>query len=144
MKKYTVNTRLADFTGTLGETLITPTRIYTRAIVNALAAGASIKGIVHITGGGFYENIPRILPDNTAVRIDRKSFDIPVIFQVIQREGEVADQEMFTTFNMGIGLMIFSAPEKADSLMSVLRAEGESPRVIGEVVSRQNEPVIIL
>ena len=121
-----------------------PTRIYTRSVMHCLSAGITIKGIVHITGGGFYENIPRILPDTTAARIDRSSFETPAIFNIIQKEGTVSDSEMFTTFNMGIGMMLFVDKNTADRTVEKLKQAGESPRVIGAVTSRDGAPVAIV
>lgn len=143
IKKFTVSSRLNDLDGTLGTVLLTPTRIYTRSIMDCLAGAIPLKGLVHITGGGFYENIPRILPDKTAVRINRSSFEIPPIFSIIQREGTVSDREMFTTFNMGIGMMIVVHPDHADKAMIRLKQSGETPRIIGTVIDRDTDRVCI-
>jgi phosphoribosylformylglycinamidine cyclo-ligase len=144
IKKYTVATKLNDLDGTLGEALLTPTRIYTRSVMQCLAAGIAIKGLVHITGGGFYENIPRILPGSSAVRVERSSFTTPAIFGIIQKEGSVADTEMFTTFNMGIGMMLFVEKGLADRAVEQLKKSGESPRIIGAVTGRDGAPVVIV
>jgi phosphoribosylformylglycinamidine cyclo-ligase len=143
LKKYTVATKISDLGSDLGTALLTPTRIYTRSIVDCLSAGINIKGMVHVTGGGFYENIPRILPENTAVQIDRASFDVPRIFTIIQTEGEVSDREMFTTFNMGIGMMLFVDRSIADGIVSRLKQSGESPRIIGTIIDQTADRVII-
>lgn len=144
IRKYTASTRLDDLDRSLCEALLEPTRIYTRSVMHCLSAGITIKGIVHITGGGFYENIPRILPDTTAARIDRSSFETPAIFNIIQKEGTVSDREMFTTFNMGIGMMLFVDKNTADRTVEKLKQAGESPRVIGAVASRDGAPVAIV
>lgn len=144
IKHYTVATKLNDLDATLGDALIEPTRIYTRSIMQCLAAGVVLKGLVHITGGGFYENIPRILPDTAAARIERSSFESPAIFRIIQSEGSVADAEMFTTFNMGIGMMLFVAGDAADRAVEMLKKSGEQPRIIGTVVDRTAAPVVIV
>lgn len=144
IKKYSAATKLADLGATLGEALLEPTRIYTRSVMSCLAAGVAVKGIVHITGGGFYENIPRILPDGAGVRIERASFEPPAIFRIIQKEGSVADAEMFTTFNMGIGMMLFVGKDTADRAVEELKKSGEFPRVIGAVVERAGAPVVIV
>lgn len=144
IKKYTVETKLADLGATLGEALLAPTRIYARSIMSCLSAGIALKGLVHVTGGGFYENIPRILPDAVAARIERSSFESPAIFRIIQSEGSITDREMFTTFNMGIGMMLFVEKNGADRAIEELKSSGESPRLIGTVVERTDAPVIIL
>jgi phosphoribosylformylglycinamidine cyclo-ligase len=143
IKKYTVATKLNDLNETLGDALLRPTRIYTRSIMQCLAAGIDIKGIVHITGGGFYENIPRILPDNAAVRIERSSIQPQAIFKIIQKEGDVEEREMFTTFNMGIGMMMVLAADIADQAVEQLKKSGETPRIIGSIIDSTGERVII-
>jgi phosphoribosylformylglycinamidine cyclo-ligase len=143
MKKYTVETQVPDLASSLGTALIAPTRIYCKSVLAGIHAGVEIKGMVHITGGGFYENIPRILPDGTAARIERKSFEVPPIFRLIQREGEVDDAEMFTTFNMGIGLMLVTGRESADAALQALKNSGENPSVIGEITEFRDRRVIV-
>ena len=144
MKKYTVHTKIDELGATLGETLLTPTRIYCKSILACFDSGIGIKGIVHITGGGFYENIPRILPPTTSVKIDKATLPIPPIFSVIQKEGSIAEREMFTTFNMGTGLMLFADRNAEVSLRASLEKAGEQPVVIGEVVENTGERVILL
>lgn len=143
IKKYGVDKKLGDLDRPLGEALLVPTVIYTRSILACLAAGIDIKGLVHITGGGFYENIPRILPDGAAVEIQRTSFTTPPIFSIIQKEGSIDEREMFTTFNMGIGMMLFVGAQEADRAVSRLSQEGEKPRIIGRVVPYKKEHVVI-
>ena len=143
IKKYDVNTKILELPETLGETLLTPTRIYTEPVIKCLESGIDIKGIVHITGGGFYENIPRILPENCAVKIAKKSFETPVIFDVIQKEGKISEREMFTTFNMGIGMMLIVDKSMSDKTLSCLQTAGEKVSVIGEVVKFSDEKVTI-
>ena len=143
IKKYSVRTSITELGGTLGDTLLTPTRIYTRSVVTALSAGIQIKGMIHVTGGGFYENIPRILPASTAVQIERASFTVPPIFTVIQKEGAIEDREMFTTFNMGIGMIIIIDKKQADTALEQLKISGESPLVIGNVIKYADERVVI-
>jgi phosphoribosylformylglycinamidine cyclo-ligase len=144
VKKYTAATKLNDLTEDLGHTLLTPTKIYVKALHSALNAGVPVKGLVHITGGGFYENIPRILPDDTAVKISKNSYPVPPIFKVMEREGEISEKEMFTTFNMGIGMMVFIAKESADEAMKQLKTDGITPYIIGEVAKYDKAKVIIL
>lgn len=144
VKKYTAATKLNDLSEDLGHTLLTPTKIYVKALHSALNAGVPIKGLVHITGGGFYENIPRILPDDAAVKISKGSYPVPPIFKIMEREGEISEKEMFTTFNMGIGMMVFIAKESADEAMKQLKTDGITPYIIGEVTKFDNSKVTIL
>jgi phosphoribosylformylglycinamidine cyclo-ligase len=143
IKKYKPETKINELEKTLGETLLAPTRIYTKSIISAIESGIIIKGLVHVTGGGFYENIPRILPDNIGVTIEKKSFTIHPVFNFMQKEGNVEDREMFTTFNMGIGMMIFIDKNSADSAIKILKSSGESPVVIGEAFNCGDDRVII-
>ncbi len=144
VKKYTAATKLNDLTEDLGHTLLTPTKIYVKALHSALNSGVPIKGLVHITGGGFYENIPRILPDDAAVKIFKNSYPVHPIFKIMEREGEISEKEMFTTFNMGVGMMVFIAKEHADEAMKQLKTDGITPYVIGEVTKFDNSKVTIL
>ena len=142
IKKYTTETKLHELSKPLGATLLEPTRIYVKPILKALESIA-IKGMVHITGGGFYENIPRILPKNTAAYIDKSSFPVPPIFALIQHDGNIDEREMFTTFNMGIGMMCIVSKKDADALITGLTQHGEKAYSIGEIKSRVDAPVII-
>lgn len=144
VKKYNASTKLNDLNDSLGNVLLTPTKIYVKALHSALNAGVPVKGLVHITGGGFYENIPRILPDNTAVKISKNSYPVPPIFRIMELEGEISEKEMFTTFNMGIGMMVFIAKESADEAMKQLKTDGITPYIIGEVTKSDNAKVTIL
>lgn len=132
----TVHDRVAELGTTLGEALITPTRIYTKAC-NAVLENHEVNGIVHITGGGFYENIPRIIPEGLGVSIHLGSWQIPPIFKYIANMGSIEQQEMFSTFNMGIGMMMMVEAEKKDAVLSALEAAGEKATVIGEIVRGQ-------
>lgn len=123
---------------TLGETLITPTKIYVQA-VEALGKAVEIKAISHITGGGFYENIPRMLPKHTKAVVQKGSWDIPPIFSLLQKTGEISEHGMFNTFNMGIGMLIAVAPEDADKAMEALQAAGQKAYVIGTVEASADE-----
>jgi phosphoribosylformylglycinamidine cyclo-ligase len=143
MKKVDIDRSYPELGDTLGNTLLTPTRIYTMSICNALEAGSRIKGLVHITGGGFYENIPRILPENCAAKIQKDSFEIPPIFNLIRKEGEIDEREMFTTFNMGIGMALITGKADAEKLIKSLEGEGENPVVMGEITDSGNEKVVL-
>jgi phosphoribosylformylglycinamidine cyclo-ligase len=125
----------------LGETLLTPTRLYVKPVL-ALLEQVNVHGISHITGGGFYENLPRCLPDGTAAKICRADVKIPPIFDLIAKEGNVPERDMFNTFNMGVGMAIVVAAEDAEKALSILREAGEEAYVIGEVVAG-DEGVII-
>ncbi|MFC1670160.1 phosphoribosylformylglycinamidine cyclo-ligase [Spirochaetota bacterium] len=141
IKKYSYDTKLNDLPDILGKVLLAPTNIYVESLLKCIDSGITLKGLIHITGGGFYENIPRILPDNLAVKINRSSFDVPVIFNIIQKEGNVTDTEMFTTFNMGIGMMVIASKDDADK---ILKITGESSSVIGEVVDYKDDKVLLV
>ncbi|WP_130861199.1 phosphoribosylformylglycinamidine cyclo-ligase [Bacilliculturomica massiliensis] len=117
---------------TLGDALLRPTRIYTAAC-NAAWKAAEIKGIVHITGGGFFENIPRILPKGLGVEIHRSSWKAPALFDYIQKCGNIDERDMFATFNMGMGLMMFVDEKESPALIAALEEAGEKPSVIGRV-----------
>ena len=125
----------------LGETLLTPTRLYVKPVL-ALLEQVNVHGISHITGGGFYENIPRCLPEGTAAKICRADVKIPPIFDLIAKEGNVPERDMFNTFNMGVGMAIVVASEDAEKTLAILREAGEDAYVIGEVVAG-DEGVII-
>jgi len=140
-KGYQLSMKFAELGATLGEALLTPTVIYVNQIMECLNAGLNIKGIVHITGGGFYENIPRILPENCAVKVEKKSYPVLPVFELLQSEGNIEEKEMYTTFNMGIGMMLFAERNQANSIVNTLKKAGHSPFFIGEVVRRRDEPV---
>lgn len=119
---------------TLGEALLTPTRLYAPIVMPLIRAGR-LKGLAHITGGGLTENTPRMCPDALVPRIDRAAWTPPPVFQWLQEAGQVELEEMHRTFNMGIGLVLAVAPEEADAVMAELKATGEDPRVVGELAS---------
>ena len=143
VKKYSLDIILNELSKPLGEVLLTPTRIYCKPILSCIDKGLNIKGIVHITGGGFYENIPRILPKKAAVKIDKANLNILPIFNVIQKEGGIEEREMFTTFNMGTGLILVVNRNDADKALKLLNAYGEEARVIGEIIEYSDKKVII-
>ena len=117
----------------LGETLLTPTRIYVKSIL-ALAEAVTVKSVSHVTGGGFYENIPRSLPKGMTAKLRRADVPVLPIFDLIARRGDIPEREMFNTFNMGIGMTVVVAAEEADRAMDALRAAGEAPVRLGEIV----------
>ncbi|MGE0746136.1 MAG: phosphoribosylformylglycinamidine cyclo-ligase [Rhodospirillales bacterium] len=124
--------------GPLGEALVTPTRIYVRSCLAAHRAGL-LKGLAHITGGGFTENIPRVLPDDVAVHIDARAWTVPPVFRWLATTGNVAPAEMMRTFNCGIGMVAVVAPDKAEAAAAMLTAEGEAVRRIGHIVARAGD-----
>ena len=135
MDEETLGRRYDELGGTLGETLLTPTRIYVKALKALKNAGITIKGASHITGGGFYENIPRMLPDGCAARIDRNGFEYLPIFKLIQKEGNISERMMFNTYNCGLGMVLAVAEEEADKALKVLNDAGEKATIAGEVIS---------
>lgn len=124
----------------LGDALLTPTKIYVKPILD-LISKVEVKGISHITGGGFYENIPRMLPDGISAKIHKGSWNIPPIFGLLQKEGNIPEHDMFNTFNMGVGMAICVDKENADKAVEILKANGEEAFVIGETISGDGEVV---
>ena len=118
----------------IGETLLTPTRIYVKPVL-ALMEAVTVKGVSHITGGGFFENIPRSIPEGLAARIEKKAVRTPAIFDLIQKTGGIPERDMFNTFNMGVGMTVTVAPGDADKALEVLRANEEDAYVLGTIVS---------
>lgn len=118
----------------VGETLLTPTKIYVKPVLKLLEA-VEVKGISHITGGGFYENIPRSIPDGLCARIEKKNVRTLPIFDLIAKKGNVSERDMFNTFNMGVGMSIVVAAKDADRAIEVLREAGEQAYLLGEVVT---------
>jgi len=136
---HTVTSRLPDLEQPLGEVLLTPTRIYARQIL-ALIGRHPIKGIAHITGGGLTENLPRVLPEGCWGRIRRGSWPVHPIFKIIQEQGRVETEEMYRVFNMGIGLVLVTAPENAEAVMAQAKELGERAYRIGEIIQHSEEP----
>ena len=117
----------------LGEELLRPTKIYVRPVLAAIEA-ADIRGISHITGGGFYENIPRCIPDGLCAKIEKKTLRIPPIFPLLSRMGGISERDMFNTFNMGTGMVLVAAKDSADKALAALHSLGQEAGVIGEIV----------
>ncbi len=122
---------------TLGEALLEPTRIYVRPVLAALKENAGIKALAHITGGGFPDNIPRVLPDGVAARLDLAAISVPPVFAWLAKTGRVAEAEMLRTFNCGIGMVAVAAPDRVDAVIASLRHAGEAPVRIGEIVPHE-------
>ena len=125
----------------LGEALLAPTRIYVKPVLDVISK-ISVKSISHITGGGFYENIPRALPDGVAAKISKHSYEVPAIFKLLQQTGNISEHDMYNTFNMGIGMMLVVDKADAAKAVEILKANGENAFIIGETVA-SNEGVII-
>lgn len=130
---YTVNTRIDGMEQTIGEALVAPHRSYYKSLIE-LCDKKLLQGLVHVTGSGYQGNIPRILPDNVDVVIDRSAWEVPMIFRVIQEAGSVEKDEMYSTFNMGIGMLLFIDPENRSIVEEHLKAKGEAFYKVGEVV----------
>ncbi len=137
----TLSTYFDDLGATLGEALLTPTKIYVKAILELLSK-VNVKSISHITGGGFYENIPRSLPEGLSACIDRKSVDVLPIFNLISKTGHIPERDMFNTFNMGVGMCVVVDKNDADKALEAIKSAGEEAYVMGELVA-SDEGVII-
>ena len=127
---------------TLGEALLEPTRIYVKPVLK-LAGTVNVKGVSHITGGGFYENVPRSLPEGLTARIEKRALSTPVLFDLIAKAGNIPERDMYNTYNMGIGMCLTVPAEQADEAVSVLRACGEDARIIGSVVKGEERVQLI-
>lgn len=135
MTQESLNTYYDSLGKTLGEALIAPTKIYVKTLRNIKEAGVKIKGCSHITGGGFYENIPRMLPDGIRAEVKKDSYEIPPIFKMLSQDGDIAEEMMYNTFNMGIGMVLAIAPEDVDTTIKAIEAAGETAYVIGQTVA---------
>ena len=133
MNKETLNTYYDELGKTLGEALLAPTKIYVKALRSVKEAGVRIKACSHITGGGFYENVPRMLPEGKHAVIEKNSYEVPAIFRMMAREGQVEEKMMYNTYNMGIGMVLGVDPEDVDKTMEAITAAGETAYVIGRV-----------
>jgi phosphoribosylformylglycinamidine cyclo-ligase len=131
--RWSLDSYIAELGKTLGEELLTPTKIYVRPVLGLLEK-IGVRGMAHITGGGLLENVPRCLPPGLGVSLKRQAWTVPPVFALLQRLGDVAEDEMFRTFNMGIGFVLVIAKDDADRAMTLLRAAGEAPLLLGEVV----------
>lgn len=141
VNEHNLNMHFNDLGTTLGECLLTPTRIYVKAVMSLLDA-VKVKSISHITGGGFYENIPRSLPKNLAAKIERSAVQVLPIFDLIKRTGDIPERDMFNTFNMGVGMIVSVDKNDADKAVAAIKAAGEDAYVLGELVESE-EGVII-
>ncbi len=131
MTKGSLDTYYDELGQTLGEALLTPTRIYVKAMKSVKDAGVTVKGCSHITGGGFYENIPRMLPEGVNAHVRTDSYQVPAIFKLLQEKGGIADQMMYNTYNMGIGMLLAVDPADAEKTVAAIEAFGEKAWIAG-------------
>ena len=134
MTKESLNAYYDELGKTLGEALIEPTRIYVKALKNVKNAGVRIKGCSHITGGGFFENVPRMLPENVRAVIKKDSYPVPALFDLIQKNGNIEEHMMYNTFNMGLGMVIAVNPKDVDATMKAIEDAGDKCYVVGNIV----------
>ncbi|HIV92001.1 MAG TPA: phosphoribosylformylglycinamidine cyclo-ligase [Candidatus Eisenbergiella stercoravium] len=133
MTKESLDTYYEELGTTLGEALLAPTKIYVKALRAVKEAGVAVKACSHITGGGFYENIPRMLPDGVKAVVEKDSYEVPAIFRLLAKTGNIEEQMMYNTYNMGIGMVLAVDPADVDKAVEAARAAGETPYVIGRI-----------
>ena len=133
MTKESLDTQYDCLGCTLGEALLAPTRIYVKALKSIKEAGVTVKACSHITGGGFYENIPRMLIEGTHAVIEKNSYPVPPIFGLLAEKGEIAEQMMYNTFNMGLGMVLAVDAADVDKTMEAIKAAGDAPYVVGRI-----------
>ncbi len=133
MTRESLDTYYDELGMTLGEALITPTRIYVKALKSVKNAGVTIKGCSHITGGGFYENIPRMLPEGIHAVVEKNSYPVPAIFKLMQNKGNLEEKMMYNTYNMGLGMVLALDPADVDKAVTAIEAAGEKAYVVGKV-----------
>lgn len=134
MTKESLDTYYDELGCTLGEALIAPTRIYVKALKAVKDAGVRVKACSHITGGGFYENIPRMLPEGKRAVVEKDSYEVPAIFKLMAKKGNVDEQMMYNTYNMGLGMIVAVDPADVDKTMEAMRSAGDTPYVVGKIV----------
>jgi phosphoribosylformylglycinamidine cyclo-ligase len=135
MQRETLDIYYESLGATLGETLLTPTKIYVKALQGLKNGNVTIKACSHITGGGFYENIPRMLPEGIHAMVKKNSYDIPPIFKMLSTDGDIEEHVMYNTYNMGIGMLIAVDSKDADKAVKLINAAGEKAFIIGEAVN---------
>ena len=128
-----LSTYYEELGGTLGEVLLTPTRIYVKALKSIKEAGFTLKGCSHITGGGFYENIPRMLPEGVCAVVEKDSYPLPAIFKLLQEKGQIEEKMMYNTYNMGLGMVLAVSPDDVEGVMEAAEAAGEKAYIVGKV-----------
>ena len=141
VNKENLNEYVESLGCTVGEALLKPTKIYVKSILK-LIEQVKVKGISHITGGGFYENMPRMLREGVALKIDKNSYEVPPIFKLIAERGNIPERDMYNTFNMGIGMAIIVPKNEVEKSLKILKQAGEEAYLIGEVVEGNREVII--
>ncbi len=134
MTKESLDTYYDELGTTLGEALIAPTRIYVKALKAVKDAGVRVKACSHITGGGFYENIPRMLPEGKRAVVEKDSYEVPAIFKLMAKKGNVSEQMMYNTYNMGLGMIVAVDPADVEKTMEAMRSAGDTPYIVGKIV----------
>lgn len=142
MTKESLDTYYDELGKTLGEALLEPTKIYVKALRNVKEAGVTIKGCSHITGGGFYENIPRMLPENVTAKVRKDSYEIPAIMKLLQKTGNIAEEMMYNTYNMGLGMMLAVASDDVEATMKALEDAGEQAYLVGEIIEGDKQVIL--
>lgn len=138
VNKENLNEYREELGKTLGEALLAPTKIYVKPVLKVLEQ-VNVKGISHVTGGGFYENLPRMLNDKVALNINKNSYEVPAIFKLLQSTGNIPERDMYNTFNMGIGMALIVPAEDVEKTLQILKDEGETAYEIGEVIAGNKE-----
>lgn len=138
VNKENLNEYREELGKTLGESLLAPTKIYVKPVLKVLEQ-VNVKGISHVTGGGFYENLPRMLNDKVALNINKNSYEVPAIFKLLQSTGNIPERDMYNTFNMGIGMALIVPAEDVEKTLQILKQEGETAYEIGEVIEGNKE-----
>ena len=133
MTKESLDTYYEELGKTLGEALIAPTKIYVKSLKSIKNSGVKVKGCSHITGGGFYENVPRMLPEGVRAVIEKDSYEVPAIFKLLAAKGDIAEEMMYNTFNMGLGMVIAVDPEDKEKTVAAIEAAGEAAYVVGRI-----------
>lgn len=133
MTKESLETYYDELGTTLGDALLAPTRIYVKALKSIKDAGITVKACSHITGGGFYENIPRMLPEGMHAVVKKDSYEIPAIFKLLQKKGDIAEEMMYNTYNMGLGMIVAVDPADVEATMEAIQKAGDTPYVVGSI-----------
>lgn len=142
MTKESLDTYYDELGETLGEALLKPTKIYVKALKSIKDSGITVKGCSHITGGGFYENIPRMLPEGVSAKIKKDSYPMPPVFTLLKQKGNLEEKVMYNTYNMGLGMVLTVDAKDADAVIGAVAAAGENAYVVGEVVSGSGEVIL--
>ncbi len=142
MTKESLDTYYDELGETLGEALLRPTKIYVKALKSVKDSGITVKGCSHITGGGFYENIPRMLPEGVSVKIKKDSYPMPSIFTLLKQKGNLEEKVMYNTYNMGLGMVLAVDANDADAVIGAVAGAGETAYVVGEVISGSGEVIL--